>query len=111
MYKCPHCQQELERFVFYCVRCGNLIGKVQREGEMLAVWWIDRDGAPSEKFKLKTLKRNLRYAEVKSISAEHPSDNLQNIVFTLSDGQETRVPQSLLEFFDQAANDTEEWEV
>ena len=111
MHKCPHCDQEFEAFAFYCIRCRNVIGKVKREGELLAVWWTDRSGEPSERFKLKTLKRDAGYVNVKNVSPEYPAEGSRSIIFTLDDNQETPLSQTAREFFDQASSDTEEWTI
>src|SRR5258706_936801 len=117
MHKCPHCYQELHRFAFYCIRCGRQAGKVQREEDMLVVCWTDRDGNPSEQFRLKTLKRHSGYANLNTMfpecqpSPEDSSEKLGDITFTLRDEDKTSVSQSLLEFFEEASNDTEEWTI
>jgi hypothetical protein len=110
-YSCPRCLQELKYFAFHCPRCGALVGKIIVEGDMLARWWVDLTGAQVKRRGVKTLKSGpSQYLNVKEISATYPSEkNSPDITITTHDGKNFR--QSLVEFFREAVDDSQEWKV
>lgn len=109
MYNCPHCHQEMKSFVFFCIRCSQLVGQVTVEGQLLTLWWLDINLNQSERILDKTLKRGGNYLDVSSISSGHPTANMSEITFTLTDG--SSISQRLLEFFEQVASPNQEWRI
>ncbi len=110
-HNCPRCLQVLKHFAFHCPRCGSLVGMVIVEGDMIAKWWVDLGGAPLKRRGVKTLKRGQsEYLNVREVSARYPSEQpSQTITITTHDGQTFR--QSLVEFFREATDDSQEWRV
>jgi hypothetical protein len=109
MHGCPHCNQELTTFAFYCPRCNKLVGIVEVDGVMLALTWLDASGRPVKKFALKTLKQGPSYLNVKTVSPQYPTNKTTEVVFTLADGRQLR--QNLLEFFAAVLDPSQEWNI
>lgn len=109
MHKCPYCNQEVNSFAFYCLRCSKPIGQVVIEGELLALWWIDTSNNPLKKAGMKTLKRGNEYLNVASISPPQPSPDVAEITFTLSNRD--FITQKVSDFFAQAVSPSQEWNI
>lgn len=116
MHNCPHCRQELAAFAFYCPRCQRPTGALGVEGVMLAVWWLDADGAPSKKWALKTLKNGADYLNLVSVSPVRPSAATRPTIITftasLGAGQPQRIEKSAVEVFEEVSRpEMQEWQV
>jgi hypothetical protein len=107
MHRCPHCQQEMNSFAFYCLRCGKVIGKVEVDGVLIVALWVDINTNSSEKVNLKTLKQNSVYKDIARISEPYPSSKTEVIMFTLTDGR--AISQSIPDFYREASSTSQEW--
>jgi hypothetical protein len=109
MHKCPYCALEYRSFAFYCLRCGRCIGKVGVDGVMVCLYWLDSNSSLESKFCEKTLKHGLNYLDVSSVTPEFPRGSETVFLFTTPDGKELH--QNLIDFFNQAMNPTQEWNI
>ncbi|MGB7925481.1 MAG: hypothetical protein WCF57_19740 [Pyrinomonadaceae bacterium] len=106
----------MKTFAFYCPRCQRPIGKLQVEGVMLAIWWLDADGAVAKKWGVKTLKSGEDYLNLLSVSPSRPSATAQQTTITLTarqdTGQEQRIERSAVEVFAQVSQpEMQEWQI
>jgi len=108
-HQCPKCQQEIQTFAFYCIRCGELIGKVAQDKDLIATFWIDVGQITGEKQRVKTLKRNSTYENLASLSDSYPRRGIEYITITLANG--LPVQQSIADFYREAASDSQEWKL
>ncbi len=114
MHNCPNCGQELPTFVFYCPKCAKNIGKVEAENDLIVLWWLDSAGAPSERFAKKSLVYQGKYVNPTNVFPPAPDPRGPKVSFTIR-GDDPRynntIGQSLLDFFKQATNPTQEWHI
>lgn len=119
MYNCPHCQQLLTTFAFYCPCCRRPVGEMRVEGVMLAVWWLDAAGAPASKWGVKTLKSGSDYLDLISVSPRRPSTKPAEttITFTVAasqsgGAQRPPIERRALEVFAELSKlDIQEWQI
>ena len=110
MHKCPHCQQELSSFAFRCIRCSKEVGRVEREGDMLAVWWLDGSGSLIERIRVKTLVSGEISVDARELTYVSNEGGSPYVLITLANEDVPR-KQDLVEFFLQATKTTQEWKL
>lgn len=112
MYNCPNCNQELPTFVFYCPRCARNIGRVEAENNLIVLWWLDATGAPLERCAKKSLVYQGQYVNPANIFPAVPDPRGREVNFIIKDDDpryNKTIGQSLLDFFRQATDPTQEW--
>ena len=115
MHHCPHCHQELERFAFYCPRCGKPVGELVVEGDLLSILWLDIDLKAQGKWGIKTLKSGSDYLNLTGISESRPkrNANASSLRFTARTlaGEGRDIVKEAAEIFAEIQTSSQEWEV